>query len=55
MQGFLTKVGRQCYAVFCLGVVLVSAAVAHYVYHLESSDESTFQFSDQQSRPRRHV
>lgn len=32
VQGLLGKLGRQCYAVFCLGVILVvSVTIAHYV------------------------
>lgn len=32
VQGLLGKLGRQCYAVFCSGVILVvSVTIAHYV------------------------
>lgn len=39
-EGMLTKLGKQFYAVVCLGAVLLSAAVVHYVCADESdSDE----------------
>ncbi|KAK3206034.1 hypothetical protein Dsin_020080 [Dipteronia sinensis] len=57
VQGLLGKVGRQCYAVFCLGVILVTVAVAYYVndLDLETTDslEPTKTQSERQSR-RRH-
>ena len=31
MEGILGKVGRQCYTLFCLGVLLVSVTIARYV------------------------
>ncbi|TQE00623.1 hypothetical protein C1H46_013750 [Malus baccata] len=30
-EGLLGRLGRQCYAVLCLGVVLVTVTVFHYV------------------------
>lgn len=30
-EGLLGRLGRQCYAVLCLGVVLVMVTVFHYV------------------------
>ncbi|EXB98555.1 hypothetical protein L484_014397 [Morus notabilis] len=31
MEGLLGKLGRQCYAVLCLGVLLVSVTIARCV------------------------
>ncbi|OIT35030.1 hypothetical protein A4A49_05885 [Nicotiana attenuata] len=41
-QGIMGKLGRQCYAVFCLWVLLISVAVAHYSSFAdqESNDQS---------------
>lgn len=36
--GLLGKLGRHCYAVLCLGVLLVSVTIAHYVHAAEPSD-----------------
>ena len=30
VDGILGRLGRQCYAVLCLGVLLVSVTIAHY-------------------------
>ncbi|KAM1099897.1 hypothetical protein ACFX15_006210 [Malus domestica] len=30
-EGLFGRLARQCYAVLCLGVVLVTATVAHYI------------------------
>ncbi|PSR95178.1 Voltage-dependent T-type calcium channel subunit alpha-1I (Ca(v)3.3) like [Actinidia chinensis var. chinensis] len=38
VQGMLGRVGRQCYAVFCLGVLLISVAIAHYACASELDD-----------------
>ncbi|KAL7198153.1 hypothetical protein ACSBR2_020637 [Camellia fascicularis] len=29
-MGMVGKLGRQCYAVLCLGVLLISVAISHY-------------------------
>lgn len=38
LQGLLGSLGRQCYAVFCLGVILVSVTIGRYVYDMELND-----------------
>ena len=40
MERLLGKLGRQCYAVLCLGVVLVSVTIARYVC-AEAADHAT--------------
>ncbi|KAM6578832.1 hypothetical protein CsatB_030669 [Cannabis sativa] len=38
MDGIFGKVGKQCYAVLCLGVLLVSVTIARYVAHDPNKD-----------------
>jgi hypothetical protein len=39
MEGFLGRLGRRCYAVLCLGVLVVSVTVAHYVGAMDEPKE----------------
>lgn len=39
MEGFLGRLGRRCYAVLCLGVLVVSVTVAHYVVAMDQPKE----------------
>ncbi|GMN24659.1 hypothetical protein TIFTF001_000659 [Ficus carica] len=41
MKGILRKLGRQCYAVLCLGVLLVSVTIARYVGDGAAVDPTT--------------
>ncbi|KAH6765567.1 hypothetical protein C2S52_016550 [Perilla frutescens var. hirtella] len=38
-DGVLAKLSRQFYAVFCLGVVLISAVIAHQYYPSQSLND----------------
>ncbi|KAJ4848750.1 hypothetical protein Tsubulata_020465 [Turnera subulata] len=38
LQGMFGRFGRGCYAVLCLGVILLSATVAHYLSDIELND-----------------
>ncbi len=38
LGGLVGKLGRHCYSVLCLGVLLVSVTIAHYVRASEPSD-----------------
>lgn len=39
-EGMLTKLGRQFYAVVCLGALLLSAVIVHYVCADESDSDA---------------
>ncbi|XVE59802.1 hypothetical protein DITRI_Ditri05aG0076100 [Diplodiscus trichospermus] len=40
VEGMLGKVGRQFYAVWGLGVILVSVTIAHFIYAIEDEVEA---------------
>ncbi|WRX35050.1 hypothetical protein QQP08_027537 [Theobroma cacao] len=35
VQGLLGKLGRHCYAVLCVSLILVSVTIAHMVYAMQ--------------------
>lgn len=47
VEGLLGRFGRQCYAVLCLGVVLLSVTIAHYYDISDVAEEQ----QQQQQRP----
>ena len=53
VRGLLGKLGRQCYAVFCLGVILVvSVTIAHCVEPKDISASASGESSAKTTRRR---
>ncbi|EEF36045.1 conserved hypothetical protein [Ricinus communis] len=50
VQGLLGRLGRQCYAVLCLGMILVIVSIARYV-----GDDGGEMISDPKERTRRRL